>query len=191
MSLCSPVHTTPAFNTTFFEFGHLLDLRVESFYGCEDKKEAVHTEQDVVQSLKFDHEWRAWPRDEEDVARSKRVFYGSMPVKLSSGPSESSMVPYTSPQADAIYLTTPAHPDAKPSKVNMDWRTAFPDAELGVAEYDVWGRLSGHDYQYRGSEMDLVSEIWARKGCEEWLRAREGKHDKPVSDFGGEQKVFG
>jgi hypothetical protein len=137
----------PAFNTSFFAYDHLLDLRLVTRFECDAPDE-----------------WSTGIMADRTIPGHQRILYASTPIHLRPISSKHPHVShYTDPGADAIYLTSPTSPKNKPlkAKVNTTLRTLSQDHELVTNKYNIWRRL-GEDGFSRGTAFELVSDEWAR-----------------------------
>jgi hypothetical protein len=172
----------PAFNTSFFAYDHLLDLRLVTRFECDAPDLPTPEGQPSLAYLKVDDEWSTGIMADRTIPGHQRILYASTPIHLRPISSKHPHVShYTDPGADAIYLTSPTSPKNKPlkAKVNTTLRTLSQDHELVTNKYNIWRRL-GEDGFSRGTAFELVSDIWQKKGCAEW--ARLTGNDGMISD---------
>jgi hypothetical protein len=172
----------PAFNTSFFAYDHLLDLRLVTRFECDAPELPTPEGQPSLAYLKVEDEWRTGIMADRTIPGHQRILYASTPIHLQPISSKHPHVShYTDPGADAIYLTSPTSPQGESlkAKVNTTLRTLSQDHELVTNKYNIWQRL-GEDGFSRGTAFELVSDIWQKKGCAEW--ARLTGNDGMISD---------
>ena len=160
----------PAFNTSFFAYAHLLDLRLVTMFECDVPVLPTPDGHPTLAYLKVDDGWRTGSMADPTIPRHQRILYASMPINLRPSSSDHlGASHYNDPGADAIYLTSPTSPNGRPAKVNATLRTLSQDSELVTNKYNIWQRL-GEDGFVRGTAFELVSDIWQKKGCADWAR---------------------
>ncbi|KAH8083484.1 hypothetical protein HD553DRAFT_324400 [Filobasidium floriforme] len=166
VDLYIPKSMVPAFNTSFFAYDHLLDLRLVTRFECDAPELPTPEGQPSLAYLKVEDDWRRGSMTDPTVPRHQRILYASTPIHLQPISSEHPHVShYTDPGADAIYLTSPTSPkgESLKAKVNTTLRTLSQDHELVTNKYNIWQRL-GEDGFSRGTAFELVSDIWQKKG---------------------------
>lgn len=199
----------PTFDTTFRQYKHLLNVAITTASPdnstLEDATNGPEAVNRVFDDLEEDFNWGPYPdgnpiwnmpireRDEkhQKLARHQGTAIVHVNAQADEGDSQgintglanSRIKHYSDPSAAAVRLrTTDEAAKVDFPLVNTEWKTDFKASELTFNRYDTWRRSERSCALGRGSAYNLVSEVWARKGCPEyrknWFAARKVKKGK-------------